>query len=67
MITLSQKDWDPCWNSEDRARYLTLAARFYAKLPMPIIECMVWKRKFPGLSYNCDVEKLISGDSVVET
>ncbi len=62
-IVVPQKDWDPCWNGEDCSRYLTLAARFVEKLPLPVVECLVWKRKFPGLQYDSGVEKLIQGNS----
>jgi hypothetical protein len=57
-IPMSAQYWDPSWNAEDRARFLTLSARLPSLSPA-IIACMVWKRKFPGLQYDYAVEKLI--------
>jgi hypothetical protein len=46
---------DPTWTAEDHARFLTLRAR-YANSSAEVVQCIVWKRKVPGLTYTADIE-----------
>jgi hypothetical protein len=54
---------DPIWTAADIARYATLQARCRSRntgiVPVDherLLECAVWKRKFPGLKYTPVVE-----------
>ena len=50
---------DPSWNAEDRARMDTFVARFSTPTQptlLPLLSCLVWKRKVPGLQYPPDIE-----------
>jgi hypothetical protein len=58
---VTQDPLDPCWNLEDCARFATLQARFATQpaMTLDVLQCMVWKAKFPGLVYADSVENLI--------
>ncbi len=49
---------DPTWNAEDNARMDTLSARFPTQIPL--VQCLVWKQKVPGLQYPPDVESALA-------
>ncbi len=49
---------DPIWNAEDRARYATLLAKT-ASDPA-LVQCAVWKRKVPGLTYDSNIESQLA-------
>jgi hypothetical protein len=51
---------DPVWNAEDRARYATLLAKSAAKADPALIQCAVWKRKVPGLTYDSNIESQLT-------
>ncbi len=46
---------DPTWTAEDHARFLTLRARHVGS-SSELVQCLVWKRKVPGLMYSTEIE-----------
>ena len=57
-------DGAPTWTREDWARAATLEARFAARGACEaerrrLVECAVWRAKFPGLRYDSAVEARI--------
>lgn len=53
---------DPTWTAADHARRATIAARWKSQQRLSedeqkrLLDCAVWKRKLPGLTYTPAIE-----------
>jgi hypothetical protein len=62
-------DSDPTWNEEDWERAATYEARLQAKGVSEtdrkfLIPCIVWSKKFPGMTFSNDIMKRIQDVSL---